>query len=171
MTGKPSLDLILNFRLPLSTRSLFCFLINAGGLSRRETLSITRVHGASLARQFAGVLEHICGDGEVMDRAVARVFKLLDEKFMERVSQVISGAPQSGQIIPAPQPHNEILVEGRRAELVKALQNRRTMIRDVVGKVQEDRPTQAGQVGRVELHVGIVQRGTNWIISAAVLSK
>ena len=84
-----------------------------------------------------------------MDRAVARVFKLLDEEFMEASSQVISGAPQSGQIISAPQPHNEILVEGRRAELVEALQNRCTMIRAVVGEVKEDRPTQAWQVGRI----------------------
>jgi len=49
--------------------------------------------------QFAGVLEHVRGNGQVMDGTVACICKFQNEKFIERVWHKLSGAPHSGQFI------------------------------------------------------------------------
>ena len=49
-------------------------------------------------------------------------------------------------LLPAPQPHNEILVESRCAEFVKSLQDGGAMVRAVVDDVKNNHPTRIGKV-------------------------
>jgi hypothetical protein len=47
----------------------------------------------AFARQLAGMLEHVCSDRQMMNRAIARVRKFQDKKFIEaRLAETIRRA-------------------------------------------------------------------------------